>query len=115
MSYTGHTQARHYEVSTAHAASALRHMEVLRRQARETNSQEHEEPLKKEEKEPPKKRKRVNYTPEQEEELRKYFRTEIAHGKLPTRTVCEEFTCNHPWGRLKDQIYHKVKNLIKSA
>lgn len=90
-------------------------MEVLRRQARETNSQEHEEPLKKEEKEPPKKRKRVNYTPEQEEELCKYFTTEIAHGKLPTRTACEESTCDHPWGRLKDQIYHKIKNLIKSA
>ena len=131
MSHTGHTQAKHYEgiVGTTHAASAFRSMEALRRQAPETDSQllEEEEPLKEKEKplkekeeplkkqEPAKKRKRVNYTEEEEEELRKYFATEIAHNKLPTRFACEEFTRDHLWGRSKDQIYHKVKNLVNSA
>lgn len=131
MSHTGHTQAKHYEgiVGTTHAASAFRSMEALRRQAPETDSQllEEEEPLKEKEKplkekeeplkkqEPPKKRKRVNYTEEEEEELHKYFATEIAHNKLPTRFACEEFTRDHLWGRSKDQIYHKVKNLVNSA
>ena len=75
---------------------------------------EKEEPLKKKE-EQPKKRKHVNYTLDKEEELRKYFASEIAHSKLPTRFACEEFTRDYLWGRSKDKISHKVKNLVNSA
>lgn len=136
LSQMDYIQAKHYEgiVGTTHTARAFRSMEALCRQAPETDqpstwrrgatkrershwkreATERERGATQKE-EQPKKHKHVNYTSEKEEKLCKYFATEITHGKLLTRFACEEFTRDHLWGRSKDQISHKVKNLVNSA